>query len=352
MREGTRRAGALASVALLAVAGAWGCKGKARWFEGTVGEACARAKEKGTLAVVDVTAGWCPACNELEREFWNTRRGQDASERFVAVRVDFDTEVGKSIVTRHNVIHLPTTLVLDTDGHELGRIVGFEGAREYRDRLDELSKRPAPELEVLEERLAKRPDDLATMLALGEAYLQAGLQKKGVTMLNRVRDRDPDNAAGVYMDATRVLGRYFVRCGVDYYQGEKLFEEAVRKFPDAEESWELRSWIAQARWDAGVEADAKQYLADLVEEHPDAAEAHETRARFLQLHGQDLDVALEEIRKAEKLAPGDHWNYFVEAEILEAQGKRTEALAALEKAIDKADHEVAIFENRLEEWGG
>lgn len=335
---------------VLGLGAAPGCKGKARWFEGSFEEALEKAGDEGRLVVVAVEADWCPACHELERGFWNTRRGQRASERHVAVRVDYDDATARRLVARYNVLHLPTTLVLDGEGRERGRVVGFEDARTFARRLEEAAGSGRRELEALERRHAERPDDLQVMLELGEAYLEAGLQKRGVQILEEVRDRDPDNEAGAYMDATHHLGRYYVRCGVDYYAGEQVFREAVERFPEAEQSWGLRYWIAQALWDAGNEPGARDYLERVVEEHPDHAGAHAAHARFLQVRGVDLDVALEEIRAAQELEPGDDWHRFVEAEILEARGEREAARQALEEAMELAEEIPAIYLDRESEW--
>lgn len=327
-----------------------GCKGQVEWYTGTLEDAKLEAEKRHAVILLNVSADWCPSCNELENHFWNTRRGQKAGQRYVAMKMDYEKDSGRRVVKRYNVLHLPTTLVLDKDGTELGRVVGFEDAGAYAKRLEEIAGRPEPRLDVLEKRHAQRPDDLQTMLELGEAYLEAGLQKKGVTTLNRVLDRDPDNEAGVYLDATRILGRYFVRCGVDYYQGEQLFRKAVERFPDADEAWGFRHWIAQAMWDAGNRDGALEYLQELVDQHPDEARSHATRARFLQRQDQDLDTALSEIHTAQKLAPDDHWNHYVEAEILYAQDNIDAAIAALNKAISMADDVPAIYENRLSQW--
>jgi tetratricopeptide (TPR) repeat protein len=295
-----------------------GCKGKAEWFGGTLDEAKDRARELDTVIVLDVTAKWCPACHELERNFWNSRRGLKTSQKYVVMQVDYDTESGQELVKRYNVLHLPTNLVIKPEGMELGRIVGFEDAGAFADELEKITSRIEPNLETLEKRHAKSPDDLQTMLELGEAYLEAGLQRKGISMLNKVRDKDADNSAGVYLDATRVLGRYFVRCGVDFYQGEQVFRQAVEKFPESEECWGFRYWIAVSMWDGGIEDEAKAYLQELITTYPDDARAHETRARFYQVEGLELDTALADIRKARKLDPENDWYPYVEAEILHA----------------------------------
>lgn len=337
-------------VVLLVLAG---CKGgQAEWFDGSLKEALGAAGERDTVLAVSVTAEWCPACHELQRRFWNTRHGRKASERYVLKLVDFDVVEGQRLTSRYSIISIPTTIVLDGEGHELGRIVGFENVRTFRRALGELASRTGTNLEELEKRHAARPDDLQTALELGEAMFSAGLQKQGVKVLEQVLAKDPKNEAGAYMDATRLLGRFYIRCKQDYYYGTHYFEQAVEKFPDAEEVWEFRYWIGQAIWKSGKQDEALEYFEKLADEHSDVAEAHSIRARFLQLQCDEPDAALEAVRRAMELDPEDDWNCYVQAEILRALGREDQAMESLERAIDLAPKKRAIYLDRKEEWAG
>ena len=337
---------------LLALVLLQGCKGgQAEWFEGNWKEGLAEAEKRQTVLAVNVTAEWCPACHELDRQFWKTRHGRVASEKYVLQQLDFDSESGQRFVQRYAVISIPTTLVMDTEGHELGRIVGFESVGQYRKRLAQIAQRSSgTDIEELEKMLAQRPEDLQLMLELGEAMLTAGLQSQGIKVLEKVRKLDSKNTAGAYIDATRILGRYFVRCKADYHYGATYFQEAVDRFPDAEEVWEFRYWIGQAKWKSGEEDEALEYFKTLTSDHGDRAEAHSIRARFLQLQCIELEDALESVQKARELDPADDWNCYVEAEILKKLGREEEAMQSLEKAIELSKEMKAIYLDRKEAW--
>jgi tetratricopeptide (TPR) repeat protein len=336
-------------VAVVMVAGCRG--GQAEWFEGDMQEALDEAKERQTVLALNVTAEWCPSCHELERRFWNTRHGRVAGEKYVLKQFDADSEDGQRFLSRFSVISIPTTLVMDTDGHELGRIVGFESVGAYRKRLAEIAQRTSStDVETLEKMLSQRPDDLQLALELGEAMLNAGLQQQGIDVLERVLKKDPKNKAGAYIDATRILGRYFVRCKQDYYYGTEYFQKAVDRFPDVEEVWEFRYWIGQAKWKAGDEDEALEYFKTLTADHGDRAEAHAIRARFLQMQCVELEDALDSAKKARELDPADDWNCYVEAEILKKLGREDEARQSLEMAIELSKEKKAIYLDRKEAW--
>ncbi|MBW2262586.1 MAG: thioredoxin family protein [Deltaproteobacteria bacterium] len=337
---------------ILVLAMVAGCKGgQAEWFEGSMVEALAEADERQTVLAVSVTAEWCPACHELDRQFWNTRHGRSAGEKYVLKLFDFDSEDGRRFVSRYSIISIPTTLVMDKEGHELGRIVGFEGVGEYRRTLAAISARTSgTDIIELEKMLSQRPDDLQVALELGEAMLNTGLQQQGIKVLEKVLVKDPKNVAGGYVDATRILGRYFVRCKHDYHYGSEYFQQAVDRFPDAEEVWEFRYWIGQAKWKSGNEDEALEYFKTLTVDHGDVAEAHSIRARFLQLQCVELEDALGAVQKARKLDPTDDWNCYVEAEILHKLGREEEAMQSLEKAIELSKEKKAIYLDRKEAW--
>ncbi len=337
---------------VVAVVLAAGCKGgQAEWFEGSMQEALAEAEQRQTVLAVSVTAEWCPSCHELERQFWNTRHGRSASEKYVLKLFDFDSEDGQRFVSRYSIISIPTTLVMDKDAHELGRVVGFESVGAYRKRLAEIASRTSgTDIDTLEKMHAQRPDDLQVSLELGEAMLNAGLQKQGIKVLEEVLAKDPKNVAGAYMDATRILGRYFVRCKQDYHYGMQYFQQAVDRFPDTEEVWEFRYWIGQAKWKSGREDEALDYFKTLTVDHGDKAESHAIRARFLQLQCVELEDALSAVRKARELDPADDWNCYVEAEILHKLGREDEAMQSLDKAIELSKEKKAIYIDRKEAW--
>ena len=340
-----RRYGAACALVLAAA-----CGGRAEWFDGSMKDALAEAQARGTVLVVSVSAAWCPSCHELERLFWNTRHGRKAGERYVLKLVDFDGDEGQRLVMRHSIISIPTTLVLDPKGHEVGRVVGFEGVRDFSRRLADTAGGRAPTVADLERRHEADPGDLDTAVALGEAQLQAGLQSQGVDVLEAVIEKDRDNKAGAYMDATRVLGRYFVRCKKDYYYGTAYFQKAVDAFPDAPESWEFRSWIGQALWESGKTDEARAYFEKLAADHASKAAAHSIRARFLERQCVDLETALSEIRKAIEIDPSDDWSCYVEAEVLHKLGRKQEALESLDRAIDLAAEDQCLYLDRKEEW--
>ncbi len=81
----------------------------------------------GRLILVDLYADWCGWCKALEQKVFAMPRFQSyAEERFVLLRVDtMDRGEGAQLKARYGVETLPTTLLLDGNMVEIGRLKGF-----------------------------------------------------------------------------------------------------------------------------------------------------------------------------------------------------------------------------------
>jgi thioredoxin:protein disulfide reductase len=96
------------------------------WLDGDYESALARAKAEKKLVVVDVWAEWCAACKELDEKTWpDPALNAWIAQNAVAVRIDtFDKR--KDLQKPLGILSYPTVLVLDGEGKELRRQLGFQ----------------------------------------------------------------------------------------------------------------------------------------------------------------------------------------------------------------------------------
>lgn len=115
------------SLPLLAHAG-WGTDYKA---------AIAQAKSQNKLVLLDFTGSdWCGYCKLLDKEVLSQPSFKKfADKRYVAVTLDYPHDAPQSDVVKqqndalakqYNIEGFPTLIVLDADGKELGREVGYD----------------------------------------------------------------------------------------------------------------------------------------------------------------------------------------------------------------------------------
>jgi thiol:disulfide interchange protein DsbD len=121
--------GIVASVAGLFLVVGWALapRGKLSW-EHSEEVARTRAETEKRPMLVDFTATWCGACNELSRITFADPKVMSEASRFVAVKVDATHDDDPSIDVlkdRYRVVGLPTVILLGSDGRERTRFTDF-----------------------------------------------------------------------------------------------------------------------------------------------------------------------------------------------------------------------------------
>lgn len=104
------------------------------FFDGAFEEALALAEEEDKLVFVDVYTMWCGPCIVMqETVFPLPEIGEFFNERFVNLKLDMENEEqnGPELGTRYKIGVVPTYLILDTDGTELGRATGGASAIQF-----------------------------------------------------------------------------------------------------------------------------------------------------------------------------------------------------------------------------
>ncbi len=96
------------------------------WIEQDYERALAKAKAEGKVVLVDTYAEWCAQCHELDEKTWPDA-GVQAWIKAHAVPVRIDTDkVRPDLATKLGIRSYPTILVLDGEGRELKRNLGFQ----------------------------------------------------------------------------------------------------------------------------------------------------------------------------------------------------------------------------------
>lgn len=106
----------------------------------TLDAALSRARAEGKLVFLDCQTVWCGPCRAMAKNVFPLPRvGAFFDERYVALKMDMETGEGPDVAHRYEVKAYPTMLVLDAEGHELGRIVGYRDATALLDALSQIA---------------------------------------------------------------------------------------------------------------------------------------------------------------------------------------------------------------------
>ena len=106
------------------------------WFDGSVDEAFAFAKEQGRPLFLYWGAEWCPPCHAINATIFSKPEFIERSKLFVPVYLDGDDEDAQAYGERFGVMGYPTMVVFSADGTELTRIPSGIDIHAYASVLD------------------------------------------------------------------------------------------------------------------------------------------------------------------------------------------------------------------------
>ena len=96
------------------------------WLAQDLEGALARALPGNKLVLVDTYAGWCAQCKELDETTWpDPQVAAWIKDNAVAVRIDTD-KARKDLAPKLGIRSYPTVILLDAQGRELRRSLGFQ----------------------------------------------------------------------------------------------------------------------------------------------------------------------------------------------------------------------------------
>lgn len=244
-------------------------------------DAVARAAREGRKVAMKMSARWCSLCDVLARDVLDRAAGEELFAGAIRLDVDFDAEGSAAIVRRFAVLELPTVIVLDGEGRERGRVVGFEDAASFTRaaRAALSAEDPMPGLEAAH---AKDASDPLAALALGEALLSRE-PARGVSILERVTLRADEHAAR----ALWLVGRYAQRVEGDAESARWIWQSLGERFPESRYAQDAWWWYAKAQAELGHPELASAALEERVRRAPRSAEPILEWNRFAARHGYE-----------------------------------------------------------------
>lgn len=117
--------------------------GNVEFFQGTVKAAIEKAKSERKLVFIDFYADWCAPCKEIEKTvFPDSRFHTYVNENFVVLKIHTDNyeNGGSDYAEKMGVGSLPTMMVINSKGDELGRITGFKTTNTFLLELQKIER--------------------------------------------------------------------------------------------------------------------------------------------------------------------------------------------------------------------
>lgn len=347
--------------------------------------AVAEARRSGRPILLDFGAVWCPPCNLLSAELLHAEPTPDIVERFVVAELDVDDASSWPLKDRYGVGGYPTLVVVDADGAELGRTVGYRGVDATSLWMEGVlngamrapegapSPRQAADLAWAAVRTQRFEE--------GEHYLEIAASEPELVSFRLARfgmeptpedarwlaERAPDAAMDWVPRAMRISEQAGVREAIEsaidhalldastmeaadllQFRAELASDEAapalfaasaalVRSMMDGDPGHDkgLYGWLAYLTEHAGDRAAALGILEAARDAFPEEPTFHTSLSRMY-LRGEMAEEALAEADRAMEMSWGDNR--------LTAATVRTKALLALGREVEAREFVVGVLE--------
>ena len=208
----------------------------------------AQATKTNSLVVVKFDASWCTTCQELKKQVFQSDAGEKAFEGMIPVVVDFDIPENRALIERYVILGLPTVIVLNLDGKQLGRIAGFENPAAWLSEFKEARKGSDPIAKV-EAELKKDPTSPKAVLNYGRTLLVNGQIEKGLSFLKRSQSLDDEAIAA---EALFLQGRYFHRVKQDSKSAQAIWHQLISTHAQSDYFNTGLWWYARACQELGT----------------------------------------------------------------------------------------------------
>lgn len=113
-------------------------EGSIAWVN-NLADGLTQAKASNKPVMADFYAGWCGWCKKLDKEVYTNPAVIALAKDFVAVKVDTDKYGQDS--TKYGVQGLPTIVFMNPDGTVIDKIVGYNPAPAFAERMKKSLKK-------------------------------------------------------------------------------------------------------------------------------------------------------------------------------------------------------------------
>lgn len=244
-----------------------------QWYS-SLEEASAAARQANQPMMLDFWADWCAACKVMQTEVYSNSDFQEATQRFLPVRIDFDKK--PAIARKYNIVALPTIVFTDSYGTELFRYRGYIDAKVLAELLRALPA-DVSEFNRLNRILAEDKNNFEALESMGkklrisELFL-ASNEYYAKALQNRAAKADPQKKAPIM--AEMALNFLEVK---EAKKAAETFEKCLKEFPDSQNRLEWMLGLAQAYSLGGKKDQARQVLDALVRESPGSTESQKAK---------------------------------------------------------------------------
>ena len=100
-----------------------------QFFKGSLEDVKKEAKKQKKNIFIDCYTVWCGPCKMLDKNvFSNAEFANSLQKEYIPYKLDMEVGEGISFSESYNINRFPTMLVIDANGKEIQRLVGYRDA--------------------------------------------------------------------------------------------------------------------------------------------------------------------------------------------------------------------------------
>lgn len=227
---------------------------------------------------------WCRWCRKLEDSTLVHPAVEALADSFVFLRVN--AELDTSLASRFGIRAYPTVILMEGNGNEVARIVGYVPPEEFVARVEQYVRGEGT-LWALEKLNRERPSDPETIYLLARKHMERGQHTEARPLFEKVIRLDKDNKTGFADDAQFAIAMMY-RKDRQWFKAIEGFRILVEDFPDSELREDAELYIPWLNARAGDNETALEKYNDFLDDYGGSSEADWVREQISRLEaGQE-----------------------------------------------------------------
>ena len=269
-----------------------GTKNHYPWTENPLDNIISNNQNK--LVLLDFETDWCVWCDRLDADTYTDERVIEfAKQNLISKKIDAEKDSGPEQKIKYRVRGYPTILLLDTDGNEVDRIVGYRPPDEFLNELKRIKSRDNT-ISDLTDRHEKDPDHYPTQIALAKKYILVNLPDSASQLLDNVYSGQ-QNRSQLDFSLALSLGQLYYQIG-SLDKSIRILDQIVESGVDSSDTGYFFGLMYKARKTSDID-ELLQY-ADFSENKDRKKQSYWQIIRILKKQKRDPDLEAELYLKA------------------------------------------------------
>lgn len=218
-------------------------------------EAIKTANDSSRYVLANFYTDWCKWCKIQDESTFTDKRVIAMTAKYIFVRLNAEVDTAKA--REFGINGYPTVVVIDKNGVEMDRILGYQKPAEFMKMVDNYVKGIDTKAS-LEADIRKKPQDLKLKFAVGEKYLGRSDFAEARASFQQVLSGDPTNTNGLN-DKIAFEMAMMHRKEKNWYKAIEGFRKFIKEYPKSDMREDAETYIPWLYAKAGDKPAALKY---------------------------------------------------------------------------------------------